>query len=996
MTKLLYSFFAVVSLQAATIDFNRDVRPILSDRCYHCHGPDAKNSKSDFRLDTKANVFADLGGYFGVKPGSLKESELHARIHTDDADDVMPPLDSNRQLSQAEKKILDEWIEQGAPYAGHWAFEKPTRPALPNPQGNPIDAFVHARLKEEGLKPSPTASSETLLRRAALVTTGLLPSPEQLRSSQSYEEQVDEMLGSMAYAERQALLWLDAARFADTDGYQNDAERSNWPWRDWVIQAFLQNMPYDQFTVEQIAGDMLPEATPMQVLASAFNRNHRQNSEGGALAEEFLVENIIDRVETTSTVFLGLTMGCARCHDHKYDPLSQREFFQLYAYFNNIGEKGIGKGKSANPILKTGSPLSPSLSDALRDQQLSAEDALQMAKKSIGSRQKEWVASLAEGVQVVAWQAPAGLSAKANIGSLVEQDNGSWVSNGHKGKAATYTLSFPPSDRAITAIRLDALTSPAFTAPNKLARSVNGNFVLGEVKLAHAGKAVRFREARATFSQANYAVANLIDGKANTGWAISGVKGPATAMLVLDAPLKADTPLTLTLTHSSGFANHNIGRFRISISGDNEPHLEGESLNPAVIAAAKTAEATRSREQNGLLKKHYAGIDAPVRTAQKALDDVRAKIAKQGYGVVPVMVMRERDGEPVPAYFLNRGQYTEPDTSEALPRTLPAALLGDADAPRDRLELARWLVSTGNPLTARVVVNRLWQQVFGIGLVKTVEDFGSQGEIPSHSGLLDWLAVEFVESGWDYRALYRLILTSETFRQRSATNADLEAQDPENRLMARGPRHRLDGFAIRDTALQASGLLNTRAGGPPTKPYQPAGLWNVVASNGGTRYAVSKGADLYRKSLYTYWKRAVNPPRQIIFDAAGRETCNVNTRVTNTPLQALVLMNDVTFVEAARNLAQRVMGEGPASPESRLQRLYQLATARQAQADTLRILGENLAHFQQHFADNPGPAAEFLKAGQSPRDTGLDLALHAAYTAVAHLVLNLDETITLE
>jgi hypothetical protein len=991
MTRNFYPLFLALGLQAGTVDFNRDVRPILSDRCFHCHGPDAQNSKSDYRLDTKENIFADLGGYVGVKPGSLKDSELHARIHTDDPDDQMPPPDSNRSLSVAEKAILDAWIEQGAPYAGHWAFEPLTRPAQPKP-GNPIDVFVQARLESEGVAASPPATAETLLRRAALVTTGLLPSPEQLRSSQSYEAKLDEMLSSMAYAERQTLLWLDAARFADTDGYQNDAERSNWPWRDWVINAFHTNMPFDQFAIEQLAGDMLPEATPMQVLASAFNRNHRQNSEGGALAEEFLVENVIDRVETTSTVFLGLTMGCARCHDHKYDPLSQREFFQLYAYFNNIGEKGIGKGKSANPILKTGSPIGSTVPDALREKLVAAEAGLEKTKTGIGARQKAWTSKLAKGEHKQVWEAPASIDAKASIGSLIASGD-SWLSDGHAGKPVTYTLTLSTGDRAITAIRLEALAHKDFTAPNKLARSVNGNFVLNEVSLAIAGKPVRFSDAKASFSQPNYPVARLIDGKAGTGWAIGGIKGPASAMLLLDDPLRTDKALTLTLKHASSFANHNIGRFRISISGAPTPTLVGDAIPPAVLSAARTPADKRDRKQSGLLRRHYAGIDAPMRSSQKKVDAIRAEIAKQGYGVVPVMVMREREGDAIPAYFLNRGQYSEPDMSEALPRTLPAVLLGDAEAPRDRLELARWLVSAENPLTARVIVNRLWQQIFGIGLSKTVEDFGAQGEVPSHPKLLDWLALEFMESGWDYRHLFRLILTSETFRQRSVTNPELQAKDPHNRLLARGPRYRLDGFAIRDNALQASGLLNPRAGGPPAKPYQPTGLWNTVAGNSGIRYAQSKGADLYRKSLYTYWKRAVNPPRQIIFDAAGREACNVNSRVTNTPLQALVLMNDVTFIEAARNLAQRIMTSG--NSDTRLRRLYQHATARQASPQTLSVLAGNLAYFQTHFAANSAAAEAYLKAGSSPRD-GLSAAEHAAYTAVAHLVLNLDETITLE
>jgi hypothetical protein len=983
MLRFSLLLFVCASLAPArTIDFNRDVRPILSDKCFHCHGPDAKNQKSNFRLDSQENILK------AVTPGKLRDSELHHRIHAEDLDDVMPPPDSNRRLSAEQKATLDAWIEQGAPYAKHWAFERPRRPTVPEGYANPIDAFVRERLKAEGLAPNPPAASETLLRRAALVTSGLLPS----EPAADYAAQLDELLSSQAYAERQALYWLDAARYADTDGYQNDAGRSNWPWRDWVIHAFQQNMPFDQFTIEQLAGDMLPEATPLQVLASAFNRNHRQNSEGGALAEEFFVENVIDRVETTSTVFLGLTMGCARCHDHKYDPLSQREFYQLYAYFNNIGERGTGKGVSANPILKTGSPIGNTVPEALPEKLTAAEAALAESKAGLAERQLSWEASLLNGKQQQTWLAPSSIKVSTDVGRLVASDD-SWLADGQQGKPATYRITLT-SERAVTAIRLEALPHKSFTAPNKLARSVNGNFVLNEVSLALDGKPVRFSAVKATYSQANYPAANLIDGKLGTGWAISGIKGPASALFTLANPLRSDKPLTLTLIHASRFAEHNIGRFRISISDTPAPTLADDPFPPAVLAAAQVPADQRDGKQNKLLSTHYASVDVSLRQTQKAVDDLRAEIAKQGYGVVPVMVMQEREGEPMTAYFLKRGQYTEPDMDQPMSRRLPEALYGTGEPPKDRLELARWLVSRDNPLTARVIVNRLWQQIFGIGLVKTVEDFGSQGEMPSHPELLDWLAVEFIESGWDYRALFRLILESETFRQSSASSAEQRLRDPQNRLLARGPRYRLDGFAIRDNALRAAGLLNPRIGGPPVKPYQPTGLWNTVAGGSNIRYGQGKGADLYRKSLYTYWKRAVNPPRQIIFDAAGRETCNVNARITNTPLQALVLMNDVTFVEAARNLAQRVMTSG--SSDSRLQRIYQQATARQASEATLAVLRDNFAFFQSHFAADSAAAEAFLKAGESPRDAGLQAPEHAAYTAVAHLVLNLDETITLE
>jgi hypothetical protein len=996
---------------AAPIDFNRDVRPILSDRCFHCHGPDAKNQKSDFRLNTKANAYADLGGYFGIKPGSLKDSELHARIRTADPDDVMPPLDSKRTLSEAEKAILDAWITQGATWDRHWAFKQPFRPALPETKStwgeNPIDRFVLTHLEKKGLQPAPRASRETLLRRAALAATGLPPTPEQMDaflkdgSDTAYQREVQRLLDTMDYAERQALKWLDGARYADTDGYQNDGERSNWPWRDWVIQAFDDNMPFDQFTIEQIAGDMLPDATPSQMLASAFNRNHRQNSEGGALAEEFFVENVIDRVETTSVVWLGLTVGCARCHDHKYDPISQREFYQLYAYFNNIGENGTGKGTTANPIQKMRSPLSKP-SPKLAAEISTAEQVFQAAQGGLDQRLETWVAAYdVKKADADSWKLANITSAKPTTGKLEKQEDGSWKLAG-KANQATYTLQIKSDSQRVTGIRIDALPYPSFTKPRQLARSSNGNFVLSEVVILVDGKPQALKPATATFAQDKYPASYLTDGKPTTGWAIYDTKPyPVSAFILLAQPLelKADSTLTVELRHQSQFGDHNLGRFILMTTQSDTPDLKGSAgVNPEVIAAIKQPKDQRSKKQQELLLNHYRTIDGPLLAAKAEQARLETEFGKQGFKEVPVMVMRERPGTRMPAYLLNRGQYTEPDKSEELPRGVPAALFnGPSETmPQDRLELARWLVSRDHPLTARVFVNRVWQGVFGTGLVKTVEDFGAQGEVPPNPDLLDWLAVEFIESGWDVKALYTLIFTSETFQQSSKVTAAMLERDPENRLLAHGPRYRMDGFSIRDSALQAAGLLNNKAGGPPVKPYQPTGLWNVVGSNANTRYGVSKGPDLYRKSMYTYWKRAVNPPRQIIFDAAGRETCNVNNRVTNTPLQALVLMNDVTFVEAARNLAERALKDGSPKAQDRLNRIYSLATARMADSRTLEILTDSLMYYQPYFKAQPAEAKAFLAAGQSPRDASLDPAEHAAYTAVAHLVLNLDECITLE
>lgn len=1011
------------SAAADAINFNRDIRPILSDKCFACHGADAANQDSPLRLDSYEHAIEDLGGYAGIVPGDLEASEVYARVTSEDAD-IMPPPESNRSLTAQEKQLLADWIKSGGEYEKHWSFTLPARPELPGLSEksaawarNPIDHFIAARLEKEGLSPTQEASTELLMRRAALTLTGLPPKPRELDAAlkggaaNAYEQFVDQLLGSMDYAERQTLTWLDAARYADTDGYQNDFERKNWPWRDWVIKAFRDNMPFDRFTVEQLAGDMLPDADEESRLASAFNRNHRQNAEGGALAAEFAVENVIDRVETTSTVWLGLTMGCARCHDHKFDPLSQREFFQLYGYFNNIGEKGIGKGIEANPTMNIRSPL-VEIPVKLRAELEAAENKRDEALATLQVRALTWADSARSGQDGNGeWSAAVVPSAEASNGVELEQlPDGTWLAGGKETTNTDYTLQVEASGR-ITALAITALAHERLSKPRRLAPSSNGNFVLSELEVnvvdaAGGTSPLPIALAKASYEQGGYPATNAIDGRSETGWAVFG-PNPETLPPVVALYLQFEQPVELpagarletTLRHQSQYADHHIGRFRVLLSSADVPSMNFPEMIPAEVAAAVAAEpAARSEQDIKRIVEHFKTIDPDLRQADSKLADVQNRVDAVGGAKQPVMVMRERDGERVPAYLLERGQYDSPDKSEELPREIPAALASEEvanDPPKDRLELANWIVSRDNPLTARVVVNRIWRDHFGIGLVKTVEDFGSQGEYPSHPELLDWLAVEFIDSGWDLQALHRLILTSATYRQSSRATPELLARDPENRLLARGPRYRRDGFSIRDGALQAAGLLDERVGGPPVKPYQPAGLWATLAANRGTDYDTSSGADLYRKSLYTYWKRAVNPPRQLIFDAGGREACNVYVRRTNTPLQALALMNDVTFIEAARHVAQQAL-EPDESATERLSGMYRRVTARQPSPQTLEVLATNLAFFQQHYSDHPDEAKKLLSQGASPHDESLPVVEHAAWTAVAHLLLNLDETISVE
>lgn len=1011
--------FLLASLSAvwAEVSFNRDIRPILADTCYHCHGPDSKKQypkKKPLTLDSFEAVTADRGGYNAIVPGHPEQSELIARIFSDREDEVMPPPDSHRSITDVQKELLRQWIAEGANYEKHWAFVPPVKAELPPTSDNtwahnPIDQFVLAKLDSEKLRPSPSADRETLIRRATRTLIGFPPTPQEVdhfladSSPEAYSKLLDRLLASPSYGERMALFWLEAARYADTDGYQNDGERTMWPWRDWVIKAFNDNMPFDDFTVKQLAGDMLPGNDLQNVLASAFNRNHRINNEGGALPEEFIVEYAIDRVETTGTVWMGLTAGCARCHDHKYDPISQKEFYQLYGYFNSISERGKAAGKNAPPQIKISSPLlDPDLSRSLAAAQAAldkAKDALQ-AKNGQVAWENEALARF-ENTAVPTWVRGTILrSSTTKGGELKELEDGSLLKIGKNGSHDSYAIEIDPGAGlgAIAAMQLEAIPDPSFAKPIGFSHSANGNFVLTNVKLSIRDKSGKLRlvpltKATHNFSQEGFSAAALIDGKPSSGWAASGFDpklGTMIATLEPEKPLAlpAGSRLVVQLEHGSQYADHNLGRFRLSFSATSAPATKDSKF----ISALRTDPAKRKADQKILLLNRYEQTDSAIKKLSEALSQLQKRPASQE---VNVLVMKE-SATPTPTYLLGRGQYTEPDKSEMLTRGVPVALNPNKPQPKDRLELARWLASPDNPLGARVTVNRIWQQHFGRGIVNTPNNFGLQGAAPSHPDLLDWLAVDFMEHGWDLKRLQKLMLSSATWQQSSKATPALFERDPDNHLLSHGPRFRLDGSAIRDNALFASGLLNPALGGPPVKPYQPTGLWNVVAAGAGTRYTPSKGRDLYRRSIYTYWKRAVNPPRMLIFDSATREYCVVDRNSTNTPLQALVLMNDVTFVEAARALAERMMNEGGETVEARLEFGFRLAIGIKPTETELNILRKTYDDFRMDFTKDPKSAEEFLTPGESPRDQSLDPVEHAAFTAAAHLTLNLDRSINLE
>ena len=743
----------VLPLKAAKIDFASDIRPVLSDACYNCHGPDKKARKAKLRLDDRKTA---------VESGVFSDGEMLARLTSTDPDERMPPPDSNRVLNAADRAKLVSWLKAGGDWPEddrHWAFVSPGQPNLPkvkNPEWlrNGIDGFVLARLEQEGLQPSVAANKATLLRRVTFDLTGLPPRIEELDaflkddSPKAYEKAVDRLLASPRYGEHMALGWMEASRYADTDGYQNDRLRYMWVWRDWLIKAINDNIPFDQFVTEQMAGDLLPERNFFTQVATGFNRNHRINSEGGSIPDEWIVEYVADRVETMGTMFLGLTLTCSRCHDHKYDPIAQKDFYRLFAFFNGIDEAGLGPN------------------------------------------------------------------------------------NGN---------------------------SPPF------------------IKVPKSWPNLSKEEAK----------------------------------FVVPAPVKI-----------------------------------------------KVVQTSVPRPQPG----------APD----------------------TVMVLHEL-AKPRPTYLLNRGLYDQPDKSERLhPATPPVLGAWNTKWPRNRLGLAQWLINPAHPLTARVTVNRMWQHYFGNGLVKTSENFGVQGELPSHPELLDWLATEFIRRKWDSKAINRLIVTSATYRQASIASPELLQRDPENRLLTRGPRKRLTPYAIRDAALSVSGLMVGTLGGPSVKPYMPPGLWGSISN---ARYKQDKGDKLYRRSMYTYWRRTIPPPTMMTFNAAAREICIVRTDQTTTPLQALTMMNNKAFVEAARFLGEKMMKQETQAPHQRVAWAFRLVTSREPSQDELELLMEDLSFFLKDFEQSPASANKLLKVGEKPADAALPATELAAYALVANTILNLDEAI---
>ena len=1144
-------------LADGALSFATDVRPILSEHCFPCHGFDENKREAGLRFDQREGAFNLLpSGGHAIVPGEPENSLLVERTSATDSSERMPPAEFNRPLNADQVATLEQWIKEGAKWEEHWSFAPLADDAPPTTTEplKPIDAFIRARLAQSSLEPSPEANPITLLRRVTYDLTGLPPTPEEVEafledpSPAAYSIAVDRLLQSPRYGEHMGRYWLDAARYGDTHGLHLDNFRSMWPYRDWVINAFNENKPFNDFVVEQLAGDLLPEPTIEQQVGSGFNRCNVTSAEGGMIKAEYLSLYAKDRAETTGTVFLGLTMGCAQCHDHKYDAISMQDYYSLYAFFNSLDEDA-SDGNIQNPKLSIPVPTSEqqveqAALDAKRDAYAEQLDA---PLPELDAQQADWEGTWRQRLED-RWLILVPESATSAHGTeLVIQPDDSILAQGPNPSKETYEIVGYSHRSDITGVRLEAMVGGG-TSPNVPGRASNQNFVLThfQVEAFPAGhpelaQEVKLVNAQASFSQDKYPVTGALD-EAISGWAGLGFAGSRNATFIASEPFgfSGGTKIRVRLKHESQFPQHNLGRVRLAVTSepalvptklggwhsvgpfgesngqkslsedygpetgvnldtpvgetplnwvdhpeyaDGKVHmlantpgstylyreihaltpralqvgvgsddgiriwLNGELVhdNPVARGVAldqdslelpleqgrnelllKVANyggaagfafrkidesmddvpsnvgavlgltpAERTPEHDKTIKYYYRGSHSPSwRKSQEARDSVIAERAALQQSLPTTMVSRELETRRQ-AHMLIRGQYDQlgPEVQPRTPSALPPM---GKEGPINRLDLAHWIVREDNPLTSRVTVNRFWQQFFGTGLVKTSEDFGAQGELPSHPELLDWLARHFMESGWDVKGLVKSLVTSRTYMQSARSHEAAQEQDPYNRLLARGPRFRLDGEMLRDTALFLSDSLIENRGGPSVKPYQPVGVWKAVGYSGSNtvKYAQDQGDALYRRSIYTFWKRTAPPPNMVAFDAPSRESCTVRRSRTNTPLQALALLNDVQMVEAARRLAQRILSEGEGDVAARANESFQWVTSREPTAKEQAILLQAIESQLGMFKDQEAQAKLLIGMGNTPPPASMDARELAAWTHFSLLLLNLDEVIT--
>lgn len=999
------------------IDFNRDVRTILSNNCFACHGPDKNKRKADLRLDTEEGIRAVLEDRHVTVPGHPEQSELFLRVTSKDPDERMPDPKSNKKLSDRDIAVLKKWIEQGAPWKGHWAYLKPVKPEVPGVDDakeksfvkNGVDRFILAKLKEDGLHPSAEADRATLLRRVSFDLTGLPPTPEEVAafvndsSSDAYEKQVDRLMASPHFGERMAMYWLDLVRYADSIGYHSDNPMNVSPYRDWVIKSFNENEPFDRFTTEQLAGDLLPDpAKPSptlgQKVASAYNRLLQTTEEGGAQPKEYEAKYAADRVRNVSTVWLGSTMGCCQCHDHKFDPFSTKDFYSMAAFFADVQEASTGRREPGIPV--------PDAQQSQEVQNLdgsiaAAREKLSVETPELAAAQAEWEKRRGEHGGQIEWKTLEIDSADVQGESKLRKDpDGILRDVGNAAAKETYSVTAQPDVTGITGVRLEVLPDDELPAHGP-GTAPNGNFVLTEfaVSVTQQGgkpKPVKLARAVADHSQESFNIATAIEKKSSAGWAILPEVGkPHTAVFEFASPLKAEpgsspAKLVFTLAFKSIYPQHNIGKLRLSVTTAASP--ASQSLPEDAQSALAVAPDQRTDQQKAQLAAYYRTISPLLQTQREDLAALEKKKDELLASVPKCLITTP--GNPRTVRILPRGNWLD-ETGLAVDPAIPHFLgqLDTAGRRANRLDLARWIVSKDNPLTARVFVNRQWKLFFGQGISKVLDDLGSQGEWPTHPELIDWLAGDFMDSGWDMKHTIRLLVTSGTYRQTSMASPEGKEIDPYNRLYAHQSRFRLDAEMVRDNALAVSGLLVDHVGGPSVFPYQPAGYW--FALNFPAReWKNDTGDGLYRRGLYTHWQRSFLHPSLLAFDAPTREEAVCERARSNIPQQALVLLNDPTYVEAARVLAERTIKQGGPGVPDRIAWAFSQVLDRKPKPEESAVLAGLYAKHSAEYASDRVAAQDLLSTGEHPVDSTIDPAELTAWTSVARTILNLNETIT--